>query len=73
MKDITVQMKGMRSQMEEDDRLKALMDGLRGANINESDFASSNVRMKLVEIQKGDGDDEQLPLTYDPEAIAAYW
>ncbi|GAX72999.1 hypothetical protein CEUSTIGMA_g451.t1 [Chlamydomonas eustigma] len=70
---MTAQMKGVRSQMEEDDRLKALMDGLRGANMNESDFASSNVRMKLVEIQKGDGDDEQLPLTYDPEAIAAYW
>lgn len=26
-----------------------------------------------VEIAKDDDDDEELPLTYNPEAIAAYW
>ena len=26
-----------------------------------------------VEIAKDEDDDEELPLTYDPEAIAAYW
>ena len=32
----------------EDERLKALMAGLRGSNINDSDFAGSGVRMNLV-------------------------
>ena len=75
IKDMGARMKDMRASMDEseDERLKALMSGLRGQNIDDSDFAGSNVRMNLVEIVRGDDDDEELPLTYDPEAIAAYW
>lgn len=74
MRQLSSQMKDMRNRMDEveDERLKALMAGLRGANINDSDFASSGVQMNLVEVAASD-DDEQLPLTYDPEVIAAYW
>jgi len=68
-------MKDMRASIDEseDERLQALMSGLRGKNIDDRDFAASSVRMNLVEIARGDDDDEELPLTYDPEAIAAYW
>ena len=75
VRDMGSRMRDMRASMDEseDERLKSLMAGLRGSNINVSDFASSDVRMNLVEIARGDDDDEELPLTYDPEAIAAYW
>ena len=43
-------MRDMRASIDEneDERLKALMAGLRGSNINDSDFAGSGVRMNLV-------------------------
>mmetsp|Transcript_17309 Transcript_17309/g.43443 ORF Transcript_17309/g.43443 Transcript_17309/m.43443 type:complete len:830 (-) Transcript_17309:636-3125(-) len=66
------QMKDVRAQMEKDEQLSVLMAGLRGANIDNSDFAGADVKMSLVEVTHHEGD-EALPLTYDPDAIAAYW
>lgn len=43
------QMRAVRSKMEEDEQLRVLMAGFRGANLNEDDFANSNVRMELIE------------------------
>lgn len=51
--------------------MASLMAGLRGSNIDDSDFADTNVVMRLVEV-KNEGD-EQLPQVYEPEAIADYW
>ncbi|KAG2432690.1 hypothetical protein HYH02_006675 [Chlamydomonas schloesseri] len=65
------QMRGLRSKMEEDEQLRVLMAGFRGANLNEDDFASSNVRMELIETDSDS--DHQLPLTYDVDAISRYW
>lgn len=65
------QMRAMRSKMEEDEQLRVLMAGFRGSNLNEDDFASSNVKMELIETDSDS--DHQLPLTYDVEAISAYW
>jgi len=65
-------MKDVRAQMEKDEQLSVLMAGLRGANIDNSDFAGADVKMSLVEVTHHEGD-EALPLTYDPDAIAAYW
>ena len=59
VKDMSRQMRDMRSQMESDDQLKSLMAGLRGSNIDESDFADAGVVMNLVEVDKDDED--QLP------------
>eukprot|EP00798_Chlamydomonas_sp_ICE-L_P012411 gene12411-15603_t len=70
---MTSQMKNIRGQMSENEELSAMMAGMRGSNIDESDFAAANVRMNLVEIQKDDDDDEQLPLDYEPAEIASYW
>lgn len=68
MRDISRQVKDMRSKMEEDEQLSSLMAGLRGTNINDSDFADAQVVMKLVEVMN-DAED-QLPLAYDPAAIS---
>ncbi|KAG2426596.1 hypothetical protein HXX76_012912 [Chlamydomonas incerta] len=65
------QMRAVRSKMEEDEQLRVLMAGFRGANLNEDDFASSNVRMELIETDSDS--DHQLPLTYDVDAISRYW
>lgn len=64
-------MKDIRAQMEEDEELSILMRGLRGQGVNDDDFAASGVTMRLVEVDADSTD--SLPLTYDPEAIAAYW
>eukprot|EP00198_Chlamydomonas_reinhardtii_P009358 XP_001698695.1 ABC1/COQ8 ser/thr kinase [Chlamydomonas reinhardtii] len=65
------QMRAVRSKMEEDEQLRVLMAGFRGANLNEDDFANSNVRMELIETDSDS--DHQLPLTYDVDAISRYW
>ncbi|GIL68594.1 hypothetical protein Vafri_21849 [Volvox africanus] len=68
---ISSQMRAVRSKMEEDEQLRVLMAGFRGSNLNEDDFASSGVRMELIETDSDS--DHQLPLVYDVEAISAYW
>ena len=62
--------------MEEDEDLNTLMAGLRGTNIDDSDFAADGVKMRVVDLDKikaEGGDDDRLPLYYDPELIAQYW
>lgn len=74
VKDMSDQFKAVRSTMEEDEMLSSMMAGLRGTNVNESNFADSDVQMQLVEVEDTGGDSsDALPLTYDPELIAAYW
>ena len=70
VKEMSKQMRDMRSQMEEDEDLKVLMASLRGQNLSDADFADENVQMRLVVV---DEDGEGLPLEYDPEVIAEYW
>ena len=53
------QMKEMRGQLESDEQLKSLMAGLRGANVDDSDFADKDVVMQLVEVDRDELD--QLP------------
>lgn len=62
-------MKQMRSSMEDNEQLKVLMAGFRGSNLDESDFASDGVRMRLVTDLQDSGLTEALPLSYDPDAI----
>ena len=62
----------MRSQLEDDEQISSLMAGLRGRNIDDSDFADESVVMRLVNVDTDDPDDE-LPLTYSPELIDEYW
>ncbi|KAL0029176.1 hypothetical protein WJX79_000719 [Trebouxia sp. C0005] len=71
MKGVSQQMTDMRKSMQEDKQLGVLMAGLRGSNMDESDFADDSVVMQLVEVAHDDND--QLPLAYDPISIAAFW
>ncbi|KAL3162499.1 hypothetical protein ABBQ32_010159 [Trebouxia sp. C0010 RCD-2024] len=65
------QMTDMRKSMAEDKQIGVLMAGLRGSNMDESDFADDSVVMQLVEVAHDDAD--QLPLDYDPQRIADFW
>lgn len=71
MRDMSQQMTDMRKSMSEDKQIGVLMAGLRGSNMDESDFADDSVVMQLVEVAHDDAD--QLPLDYDPERIADFW
>ncbi|KAG0564360.1 hypothetical protein M758_8G100000 [Ceratodon purpureus] len=66
------EMKKMRAQMEEDEQIASFMRGLRGQNLSDELFASADTKMRLIEVDGGDGV-EGLPLVYDPATIAAYW
>jgi len=50
MREASKQVTALRNQMEEDEQLRSLMAGLRGANIDSSDFASASVSMQLLEV-----------------------
>uniref|UniRef100_A0A7S3R8B9 Protein kinase domain-containing protein n=1 Tax=Dunaliella tertiolecta TaxID=3047 RepID=A0A7S3R8B9_DUNTE len=69
---MNAQIKQMRTSMEEDEQLAALMAGLRGSNIDESDFALKSTKMNLMEVRATEGDDK-LPTVYDPQQIADFW
>ena len=70
---LSEQMRDMRAAMEQDEETAALMQALRGTNINDDDNAASGTTMQVVEMRRGDGADDQLPLTYDSERLAAYF
>ncbi|BBN12396.1 aarF domain-containing kinase [Marchantia polymorpha subsp. ruderalis] len=68
------EMKRVRAQMEEDEQLSSLMRGLRGQNLSDNQFATSDTKLRLVEVDGSGADgEEKLPLIYDPVTIAAYW
>ncbi|KAJ6826825.1 uncharacterized protein M6B38_369305 [Iris pallida] len=58
--------------MEEDEQLSILMRGLRGQNLNDSQFADENVKLRLVEVSVAESS-EALPIVYDPDIISEYW
>ncbi|GFP92875.1 uncharacterized protein sll0005 [Phtheirospermum japonicum] len=70
MQDVSQEIKRVRAQMEENEQLSILMQGLRGQNLNDTLFADNNIKLRLVEV---DESSEFLPLVYDPDSIAAYW
>ena len=67
----------MRDQAGQDEQLSALMQNLRGQNLDQRDFAADDVEMRLVEVgddqTAGVDPEDALPLAYDPERIARYW
>ena len=56
--------------MEEDESTKAMMQALRGTNLNDDDSAAQGTTLRVVETRAGD---DQLPLTYQPELLADYF
>jgi hypothetical protein len=59
----------VRDSLERDEQLAVLVAGFRGSNLDESDFASDGVTMRLVTDSQDEGLDAALPLEYDPESI----
>lgn len=49
------------------------MSSLSGSELSDSDFAETGQQVNLLNSTSSDDPDDQLPLTYDPEAIADYW
>ena len=71
---MTEQFSAMRRDMESNDQIGSLMAGLRGKNIDDSDFADESVVMRLVNVDVDQTDpNDALPLTYSPELINDYW
>ncbi|KAL4452695.1 hypothetical protein ABPG75_008357 [Micractinium tetrahymenae] len=74
VREMSSQMRDMRSRMEEDEQLRVLMSSLRGQNLSDADFADAGVQMRLVDVSAGSAaDGDALPLVYDPQMIADYW
>mmetsp|Transcript_11963 Transcript_11963/g.23278 ORF Transcript_11963/g.23278 Transcript_11963/m.23278 type:complete len:815 (-) Transcript_11963:359-2803(-) len=69
---LTSQFADMRAQIEQDEKANAMMQALRGTNINDDDVAVAGTTMQVVEMARGEGDDV-LPLTYDPERLSEYF
>ena len=68
--DLANSMRDMREAMAKDERSSALMDAMRGTNLNDDDFAAAGTKMQTVAVRGGD---DELPTTYSPEALAAYF
>ncbi|KAJ7299863.1 hypothetical protein O6H91_Y130400 [Diphasiastrum complanatum] len=64
------EVKRVRAQLEEDEQVASLVRALRGQNLSDEQFASSDVQLRLVEVTRSEAD---IPLVYKPEAISAYW
>ena len=47
---MSAQFKDVRAQLESDEQLKILMAGLRGSNLDDSDYAAEGVSMVMVEV-----------------------
>ncbi|CAN0915705.1 Uncharacterized protein sll0005 [Linum grandiflorum] len=70
MGEVSQEIKRVRAQMEENEQLAILMQGLRGQNLRDDQFADDNIELRLVEV---DESSEFLPVVYDPATISAYW
>jgi hypothetical protein len=69
---LSSQMAGMREQFAADPRSAAMMQALRGSNLNDDEIADVRTRLMVVEMSRGVGDDV-LPLIYAPDRLAAYF
>ena len=70
--DLSKNMADMRAAMAADEKSAALMDAMRGKNLNDADFADADTTMQVVSMRRGDGADS-LPTEYDPEALSSYF
>mmetsp|Transcript_9002 Transcript_9002/g.22534 ORF Transcript_9002/g.22534 Transcript_9002/m.22534 type:complete len:662 (-) Transcript_9002:6-1991(-) len=67
-KDMSRAMQDAMDDAEADERVKILMDGMRGKSLNQNDFQDSGVVMEVVEY-----DGKNLPMVYDPDALKDFY
>lgn len=66
------QMRQVREDMEKDENVQLLLQGLRGQALNDDNSAAAGTNMLIVEMDEGTGEDV-LPLTYQPAKLEAYF
>jgi aarF domain-containing kinase len=72
--DLSRGLRDMRQQGADSSDIGAFMASLRGENLNDDDFAAEGQKVSLMSVTGNLNEaDAQLPLTYDPEAIYAFW
>jgi hypothetical protein len=72
IKDLSKQMQSARLEMEQgdvDERVKVLMEGMRGKSLNDDDFAADGTKMQVIEFDSRN----DLPLEYDYMALKTYY
>ena len=69
-REMSQQMQSAMNEAEADERVKILMDGMRGKSLNQNDFADDGVEMKVISF---DNQGEELPLEYDPDELKRYY
>ena len=72
IKDLSKQMQTARMDMEQDEvdeRVRVLMEGMRGKSLNDDDFAAADTTMRVIEFDSKN----DLPLEYDYQALKDYY
>ena len=72
IKDLSRQMQTARMDMEQDEvdeRVRVLMEGMRGKSLNDDDFAAADTTMRVIEFDS----QNDLPLEYDYQALKDYY
>ena len=72
IKDLSKQMQTARMDMEQDEvdeRVRVLMEGMRGKSLNDDDFAAADTTMRVIEFDS----QNDLPLEYDYQALKDYY
>ena len=65
-------MQSVSASINTDPQARAMLEAMRGTNINDDDAAAAGTTLRVVEMQDGEGDDV-LPTVYDPAALDAYF
>ena len=68
--ELTERMNGVREQMMADEKTRAMIEAMRGTNLNDDVSAAEGTRLQVVETSGGE---DSLPLTYDPDRLAEYF
>lgn len=72
IKELSQQMQTARMDMEQDEvdeRVRVLMEGMRGKSLNDDDFAAADTTMRVIEFDS----QNDLPLEYDYQALKDYY
>lgn len=63
----------LRARLAEDEQTSLMLDALRGKNLNDASSAEAGAEMDVVEMRASTSADDQLPLTFQPDQIKAYF
>ena len=73
IKEISSQIKDMRSRIAADDKASMMIDALRGKNLNDDDKQGDGVDMQVVRMSSSKDEFDVLPTVYDPTKLERYF